>query len=682
MHMTQNAYLHSLREQKNLSLKEAAHQARLAGPLLYLYERGYLPLPKKKIPALAALYGVSPESFADYLGYPTPLGEEKKASAKTDKLKQAALSWPAFLSVLVLFLTCLGLFIWGYQTLSKAGNETEQAYPQEILSLDDLIRGKGEKDAEGEKYTLTYATESTGSLTITAPSDKRLVTVTAFAYVFPASEGELTLTLTASGEQSIFSFTETDASQQTLYQGSGSLTEDDHYTLETLLNGAEETVEDQTVFQKEATLVASYENKTAPLFSQWAAAEGFTALQSPNSLIRAIAAGNSSLAGMVSLANNLLLYSTLFGVIFLFGSLLLGTLKFFARRKKKVLALAESEPVLPSVKSAVLFPNWKIQPFIPETFFRLAGVSLVLASSILLFRIAHAVLNAEDLFELIASAMGVIDWIKLMPLIPIATTLWFFIRIEILHTSGNVIPTVILSFFLGLLYYFAENAFLLYFQLSSDGYHEILLTLFMSFMPGNLFWGMGCFSLIVLFLLTTPSFRQRRSLVIWRLLALIPVGYLFFSYFYAIGTSLWGWPAWSDDLAGLLFKKELVTTTFAVLYPLALYIYRIIITRKYGQEQASMYFQGNKYFFTKNLLASLILGAMALLSYSLQGSELVSVLGLKQTYWIAVLIPFILFYHPHLGARNHLLDLLFPLAYTVSLGFAYVYIARFILFLA
>jgi hypothetical protein len=131
-----------------------------------------------------------------------------------------------------------------------------------------------------------------------------------------------------------------------------------------------------------------------------------------------------------------------------------------------------------------------------------------------------------------------------------------------------------------------------------------------------------------------------------------------------------------------LVRKELVTTTFALLYPFALYLYRIIVTRKYGPERSALYFQGNRYFFIKNILACLILGSLALTSYCLQGSSLAGALGLKSSYWIGILIPFILFYHPHIGARNKILDAVFPAIYTISLSFAYVYIARFIIFLA
>lgn len=679
--MAQNAVLRSLREREGLSMKQAAAKTAIPVLLLHLLERGYLPIPKALYPDLAKSYGVSEETFNDPLGYPIPQEEEKTTNGKLAELKSRALHWPVLISIYCLFALCLGLFGWGIAALNDAGYATQKAYDPSVIALDSLVQSKGVEDPDSEKFSLAYLDPDGSGLSISAPKDTRLATTTVFIYTFPYESEVVTLTLSANGDSSIFSFVEA-SEGTTLYQGAGAISED-HYLLQSLLDGEEASVEDAAVFQAKQELLTNYENKTAPVFARFAAANSFTISLTPNQLIASLARGNAALRNEIDLANNLLLFSTLFGVIFLFAGVLLSAAKIIAHHQKKVYALAVEVPTLPErvVEKKPLPKNWKFQPFIPETAFRLAGVILALISSIVLFRIAHAVLNAEDLSSLIAAGLSAMDFLKLMPLIPLATTLWFFIRIEVLHTTGNVIPAVILSFFLGLLYYAAENAFTLYFELNSDTYRSLLLSLFLSFMPGNLFWGMGCFSLLVLFLLTTPHFKKTSSVVVWRLLCVIPLAYLLVSLFYAIGTSLWGWASWGEDWEGLLDKKELVSTSFAILYPFSIYLIRIFAVKRYGKENATLYFQGNRYFFLKNILASVILGTLALASYFLQGSQVAGALGLKQSYWIATLIPFILFYHPHLGERNHILDLIFPCAYTVSLSFAYIYIARFILFL-
>jgi hypothetical protein len=620
------------------------------------------------------------ESFEDPLGYPTPITEEKKDSVFAAKLRSLLLCWKTWLSLTLLFAVCLGLFLGGLISLLQVGNETEKAYDPELLTLDQAICEKGTIDEEGEKYAYLYSEADSSSLTVTAPKDKRLVAVTSFAYVFPEEQADVTFTLSVYGSESLISFVEKDTDGNTLYEGSGAL-DGKHYLLQELLDGEEEPVSDSAVFQTKQDLITSYETRTDPVFRDCLTSLGLSLTKTPDEFILGMASANAALSTKVAIGNNLLLYGTLFGVIFLFLSVFVGILILLSKKKKKVFSLAEEAPDVTSSEQRALKPNLRLTPLLPESFFRLAGVILILTSSILFFNIAHAVINAQDFSEMILAALPILDWIRLMPLIPIATTLWFFIRIEILHTSGNIVPTVILTFFLGLLFYFAENAFQTYFDLNSDTYRELLLTLFLSFMPGNLFWGMTCFSLLVLFLLTTPKFRKRSSLVAFRLCALLPLTYLLLSLFYALGTQLWGFAVLPDEVAGLLSRKEFIPTVFAVLYPLGLYLYRIIVLHRYGKEKAALYFCGNRYFFLKNILASLILGALALTGYLLGNGEAGKALGLHNSAWIAILIPFLLCYHPHLGARNRLLDLLFPLAYAFSLTFAYLYVARFVLFL-
>lgn len=677
--MSSNATLYNLRIKKGLSIHQAGKAAHVFWPLLYLFERGYAPIPKKQKLAFAALYEVDESVLEDPLGYPTPIENEEKTSPKKERLLKIAFSLPSFLSVLGIFVVCLSLFIWGFIGLYQVGEETQKVYSSDVLSLTSLVQAKGTDEEDGEKKSLAYLDADGTSLTIVTPKDPRLASLTSFIYLFPKDEEEITLTLSTSGSLASFSFLEA-KNGDTLYTGSGAIT-DDHYVLKSLLDGNDEQVQSTQTFNEKATLISSYEGKTNPLFQKWANANSFNLTKNPHALLKDIGDGNLLLAKRIDLVNNLLLYSTLFGVLFLFLSVLVGVVYFLRKKKKKAYALVESVEELPSREAKPLPKNWLLQPVLPETLFRLAGVILILISSILLFKVAQQIFNAGDIFEMIDAAMNVLDWVKLLPLIPLGTTLWFFIRIEVLHTSENVLPSILLSFFLGLLYYAAENAFDLYFTLNSDTYRSTLLGLFLMFMPGNLFWGMTCFSLIVLFLLTTPNFKKKKSVLYWRLLSLLPIAYLLFSYLYALGVKLWGWQEMGMEVSGLFFHKQLVTTTFAILYPLALYFYRKLLVRKYGKENASLYFAGNHYYFVKNLLAASILGGLALASYLLRNSSFESALGLKQSYWIAVLIPFILLYHPHLGKRNPIVDLLFPLAYTISLSFAYLYIARFILFL-
>jgi hypothetical protein len=687
--MTENAYLHSLREKEGWSLKQASKKIGIPIWMLYLYEQGYVRIPKFAIPGFAISYGVSMASFNDVLGYPTALDEDDDIKKKDNKLLKLAISWPSLISVFVIFLVCLGLFIWGYADLEHVGVSNESSYSPEVVALSSFVRQNGEVDSsDSTKKSQSVTTANQSVITVSVMDNTAGDGATAFAFQIPDTESLMALSLSSSSSNPVFAFVEYDSTgETTTYQGNGEIS-DDRYVLAALFDSDYNAISDETILETQRTYLDSFSDKTAPLFQEWCNSTGFSSEATPNAMVTSIAKTNGELADELSLANNLLLYSTLAGVVFLFGSALLGTMKFIAVKKKKVPVLTVSEPDLPTRGNHPphpLAPNWKIQPVIPETFFRAVGVLIVLISSILLFNIAvnaMTAFDAKDYTSLISIALAAVDWVKFMPLISVATTLWFFIRIEILHTTENIIPTIVLTFFMGLFYYFAVNAFGSYFSLKNDLYRELLLSLVVSIMPGNLFWGMTCFSSIVLFMLTTPKFKHKGSVIFWRCLTIIPIAYLLGSYLYSIGTSLWGWTTLDSSISGLLYKKEIVCTTFSVLYPFSLYFYRIIVNRKYGAERAKLYFQGNRYYFIKNVIACTILGVLALISYFLHTSKVASSLSLKSSYWVAILIPFILFYHPHIGERNHILDIVFPAAYTISLSFAYVYIAQFILFLA
>lgn len=133
-----------------------------------------------------------------------------------------------------------------------------------------------------------------------------------------------------------------------------------------------------------------------------------------------------------------------------------------------------------------------------------------------------------------------------------------------------------------------------------------------------------------------------------------------------------------------MFRKQFAATAFAIVYPLAVTIYRYIIRKKYGSEQAKLYFEGNEYYFIKNIIACFLIATIVILAYAIKNSDasLAGALDLKKATILANLIPFVLFYHPHVGKRNRALDLTFSLLYTFSFAIGYVYLGQFILFFA
>jgi hypothetical protein len=343
------------------------------------------------------------------------------------------------------------------------------------------------------------------------------------------------------------------------------------------------------------------------------------------------------------------------------------------------------DPIIRSRPSAYrdLRGNWSFGPFIPETLLRLGAIAIVLASSIMLFHICHTVLASGDLMA-IASLIGDAEkWYKFMPLVSMACLLWFFVRLEIMPSERyNLLPAIIMFFFGGCVYYVAENMLAFYLSDTGNYYYNLLFIGLTYILPGNLFWGIGCFALIDLFLLTTPSFvTNKKRTAIWRCMALLPIVYLLLSYFYQVGTSLWGWAKWPSYLANLLYRKQFPTMVFSIFFPVSVYLYRLVAVRRLGMEKATLYFHGNEYFFLKNLIAAFWIALIVVLNFSFAGTAYAKAIGVtSKSYWMALLIPFVLLYHPHMGDRNPIFDNVITALYIVSMSFAYVYVGYYLLF--
>jgi hypothetical protein len=456
------------------------------------------------------------------------------------------------------------------------------------------------------------------------------------------------------------------------------------YELTSVKDANFDPVTDKEVIAAKNTLLAPYPEKCETLYRAWSVAASFSNSLRFEEMIETQHVGALAQAKDREFADNTVLSTSLLGTLFFGVSLILLGFTIAKKKKKEPLAIKEAIPEVSYEEVRPLKKNLAFGPFIPEFVLRFAALSIILTSSILLFRLAYGLFTSGDLMEAILELYLNLDsitlFVKLQHYMVVATLLWFFVRLEILSRTGNIIPQVLSFAVFGALYYVAIGMMDFYLQDTSDLYRSALLLLLEKVMPGNLFWGIGAFSLIVLFLNTTPNFTRKSSLVIWRLCSIIPMAYLLLSYFYSIGTALWGWTKWDEAWANLLFRKQFSATAFAIVYPFSIFVLRLILRKRYGESNAAIYFSGNRYFWIKNLIAAFWIGAMALFAYLMKDSSYARTLNLSQVYWIVYLIPLALLYHPHLGKRNATFDLAVSFVYLVSFSFAYVYLARYLLF--
>jgi len=684
-----NKILYDLRVSHFLELRGAARALHLPSLLLFLYERGYLPIPKKRIPSIAAFYKVDPSVFDDRLGYPEPIFPEKKDSPLILKLRKILFSWPMLIASLVLLLGSAGTLGAGIGMMDQGQNSVGQ-YSADYQTLVATVIEKGEEVTDETTGTnrkiLNYTASDNSFFQAQGPTQMSELGSLILLAGFPEQEGFYVVAFQEKTSSPWFETVDyTDGKNDALYYGVGYLSSNYEYSLAEVVDTNQSEVTDETVIATQAAYLKKYSSGVASLFENFKTNKGIDISSGLYPILVDQGTGTEKASFLSDTGNNLTLIFSLVTMVFFFMTLFLGSSIFAQRHQAKRASapsdLADDIPLRNGHQPAALPKNWKIQPFLPETLLRLLGIVLILISSIILFKATVPLLSSRDISLIFDLISGGKTWLNYLPIVTMAMLLWFFVRIEILQNEKyNMWPSTLLFFAMGFLYYGAELALHRYFTNGGDFYYKLLYSIFMTMLPGNLFWGLGCYALIVSFLLSTPKFIKPKFVWIWRSMAILPIVYLVFSYLYGVGTQLWGWPQWEYYFSNLLVRKQFAVIFFAILYPLGVYIYRRILIAKYGQEGAGVYFHGNAYFFTKNLLAATLIALIVVFNVIAGKTANAKTLDMSHGYLMAYLIPIVLFYHPHLGKRSSPLDLGISFLYFVSMSFAYVYLAYFVLF--
>lgn len=697
-----NAVLYELRKQKGLSLRKAGKLTHTFFVWLYLFEQGYLSIPEKKAKVFASFYQVEPSLFVSELGYPTPIYKEKKDNALIDKASAVLFSWPSFWTNLFLLVLSLSLVVSGFLVVKDTNNYAKYYAPEYVQVYDYIVKNGtvqtdesssllGETTTEQTTY-VSYIDENKNQLTLTCSVSSDGVDTTNYKIESSIDESAVAVKYSVSADYISFYYSEAASSGESSFSGSGTI-ENDSLLLPEVTNdltGEAATTEETDKARSKAQSVTDTGFK---LFDSFRQQQNLNSEKNLYQILDAQQEGIINKKATTLLGNRLMLIPSILGAVFILSFIFVcwGLFKKKKKEETKIeLVTQEPEALLNQLNLkqgeekpyASLKKNWKVFPFLPETFLRMTGIALVLVASIYFFNVISQLWadpSIEILFNLLSDAL---NWYSFLPYFLTATLMWFFVRIEIMSSEHyNLVPTILIFFLGGIIYYVAENMLSYYLNQTDNLYYNLLFIAFTKIMPGNLFWGIGCFAMIVQFLFTTPSFADnKKKVIVWRLLVLIPITYLVFSYFYSIGTSIWNWPTWPSQLETLLFRKQLPATSFAIFYPLSLLIYRFYLKKHFGEENAKIYRNGNHYFFMKNLIAASWVALLVLVNYLVKDTSFAKALDLNKSSLIAILIPFMLFYHPHMGDRNSILDNVITYIYILSMSFAYIYLGEILIF--
>ena len=306
----------------------------------------------------------------------------------------------------------------------------------------------------------------------------------------------------------------------------------------------------------------------------------------------------------------------------------------------------------------------KIMPFVPETLLEIIGIILVFIGSFRLIFYTASYIGSNS-----AAALNTNTGQELMQTFIVGMFLLYFIDFDIFLDDKRVLRNIVLYSVIFFCLYGLEN--LLYRVLTDDSIVGQLMT--MATLP-NMFGSIACYYLIMLFLFYTPKFitKKKHRFYIYRSLSAIPALYIFIAWFLYNGYNVLFTADWPRELRNFFNGEKIPFSILAVTYLFALYGLRSFMVHKYGRDRAYTFFNGNRFLWIKNIMVSVIILIIGIVELCLKENLTAHKLGLGMYWNILFLIPLLLFYHPHKGPRNIILDWTTLFFYILAISFSYV----------
>ena len=305
--------------------------------------------------------------------------------------------------------------------------------------------------------------------------------------------------------------------------------------------------------------------------------------------------------------------------------------------------------------------TWK-NLFVPEFFVRAISLILLFVSSIATYFLFTKVVS-NDIVGVQESVMGKE---LLSNLSVIAVMLLYFVKLDIYQNKKNAMFTSVFYLITGLLYYVA--VVIVYYSLSSlSADKAAIANTIADVLPGNMLWGILVFNAMTIFMFAPVEKRYDtpKKRTIFRLMAFVPFSYLLASTIIFFGIKSAGWQI-PFAVSSLFFYKAPMITFFAVFYLIGVFLFRRYTVKKYGKVNGAIYQQGNKYNYVRNAYAALIILVIGVVDVLFLVFYPNNNFGFGSNYLMLCAIPFILFYHPHIGKRNGTWDTVFNILYGVA----------------
>lgn len=350
---------------------------------------------------------------------------------------------------------------------------------------------------------------------------------------------------------------------------------------------------------------------------------------------------------------------------------------FFGQKKKKATlnnnVIVENESVQVKTEKRV-FPEVKNDmrffPFIPETVFEIVGIILILFGSIRVILNTYYLFFSDGINEELYSKTSSNFFLYFT----IGMFLLYFIDFDIFLNDRRSLR----NFFLyGIIFFglYSIECILLDYLSKTRGVITIASEYYI--VPNN-FGTISCYFGIMFFLFYNPKWlNTKKKTIIFRLCSIIPILWILISSL--IFQNYKNWHLDFNSWQIYFFDSERPQFSFlCVSYLIGLYFMRLFVEKKYGKKVAKKIYNGNKFYFCKNVLICLIIGVIAIFEFALRNST-TNIKGIGRYWQIVFLIPSLFFYHPHLGKRCKPVDYLTLALYALFFCVGYVFAAIIIL---
>lgn len=690
MRTSYNELLYQKRMEKGMSKREFARF--LGAPTLFYryYENGYVKPGKKYVERISDKLGIDYSlNFVGAASYPSELPEEM---TKFEKWYRRLLSklWVKIVFVVFLLLSVATIGVSFYKN-NEITSHADQYYSEKYLQFVSVVKEKGSMTfsllheltrpeihiSDDEKYvSISTSTETFAIRDLNAYIRYKGEDYSIY-YIVPNSAKGATEYLTVQYidyvnlEKYISSFNIVDskfvfADSITLENGNPveSSTEIYQAVKEKMLSKIENVNTDLTSLIKEKTgmdydfynelLIDHKEGANKNLFAE----------------IMSLAMGIIGI-GLTGLFLFALLFSFFFGIKEEKKKLELGRIDTMSTESEnKTRGSPNTVTEKQKENIAMMRKDIPFFPFLPETVLEIIGICLIALGSVRIF------LNLEMLFYSsgVTQEMYNQTSTNLFRLFTVGMFLLYFIDFDIFLDDSRSLRNFFLYgiVFFGL--YFIE-CILIEYLAKTRGLIFILRDYYV--VPNN-FGTISCYFGIMFFLFYTPkNINTKKKTIIFRLLCLIPIAWILvssviFENYKALGLEFNTWQVYFFDSERPQFSLLCVS------YLVGLYLIRLYFKKKYGQEAAKRFFNGNRFYYIKNIFICLIVAAIAVNEYCLRNYTS-NIKGIGSYYQIVYLIPMLLFYHPHLGKRCKPLDYFTLILYGLFFSFGYLLAAILIL---